>query len=85
MAIIYLYSKLMEEEEVCVDSREANSAIVSVPRKWSEEPFAHLPPGGWLAASLSQTFLFCLPGQNVFLLWPLGDSLRALMFLALLG
>lgn len=72
----------MEEKEVHVDCREANSANTSVPRKWSEEPFAHLPPGGWLAASLSQTFLFCLTGQNVFLLWALGDSLRAPAFLA---
>ena len=58
----------MEGKEVHVDYRKANSANISVPRKWSEEPFAHLPPGGWLAVSLSQTFLFCSTGQNVFLL-----------------
>lgn len=84
MAIIHLSSTLMEEREAHAYSKETDSATTSVPRKWSEEPSAHLPPGVWPAASPSQTFLFCSPGQNVFLLWPLGYSLKAFVFLALL-
>lgn len=39
-----------------------------------------------LASSVSHAHcLFCSPGQKEFLLWPLGDSLRAFVLLALIG